>query len=175
MEPQLEQQQEELWSPNPQDWFEGTFDYRLSKDILVGKCDNGDRVWIPVRDLRSPGQHICFAKDTPMAVRIEFNLPTSPNTNRQSLRTSSKYQYRALECVVEGDFPKTLETGVVEVWNGNYGAIRRPCGCSIFAKSGFDSLPLEVGESVNFSVEFNQFKGKCIAQHIKPTPANHRV
>src|SRR5260221_4217673 len=127
----LEQQKEteEAWSPNPQDWFEATFNYRLSKDILVGKFDNGDRVWIPERDIRSPGQHMCFASGTPVAVRMEFNLPVSQKPNRPTfarLHVNTKFQYRALECYVEGEFPETIETGVVEFWNsGSYGSVRR--------------------------------------------------
>jgi hypothetical protein len=153
-----EQQQEESWSPNPQDWFAATFDYRLSKDILVGKFENQDRVWIPVRDVRSPGQHVCFEKGTAMLVRIEFNLPTS----RHRVTKHNRFQYRALEAVIEGDFLTTKETGVLESWSGAYGVARRPCGCALFCKTSGPTLDLKEGSPISFETQWSDFKARHI-------------
>ncbi len=158
METQMEQQQnesEETWSPNPNDWFEATFDYRLSKDVLVGKFENQERVWIPVRDVKSPGRHVCFEKDTPIVVRIEFNLPTS----RHRATKYNRFQYRALECVVEGDFPNTSETGIVESWVGTaYGVARRPCGCAVFVKTPGPDMFFKEGDAIKFNTAWSNYK-----------------
>ena len=153
MEPQLEQQQED-WSPKTDEWFECSFDYRLSKDILVGKFENGERVWIHTRDVKAPGQHVCFAYGTPMCVRMEFNLP-----NQKRISSNKKYQYRALQCVVEGEFPEKMETGIVESWVGTaYGVARRPCGCTLFVKTPGPDVVFKEGSAIKFNTVWSKFK-----------------
>ncbi len=156
----LEQQD---WVPRAEDWFSAKFDYRLSRDILVGKFEeSGDGIWIPERDISSPGQHFCnqyVPVGTTIVVRMELNIRSSLHSSLKK----SRYLYRAIEAVIEeGEFLSTKETGVLESWSGAYGVARRPCGCSLFLKTIGPTLDLKEGRLIDFETRWSEYKKKYI-------------
>ncbi len=166
MEPQLSKSEEpsadhgsQEFNPQPDEWFAATLTHvNLEKKTLTATLSDGSRVWTHERDVTfcPHGHYLCLPCDgsVQMTVRI----------TRQNHRL---YPFRALEAQIAVDeFEPLRERGVILSWLGNVGSIRRPCKCSIFAKSGNETIDLFQGDEVEFEVEWSDFKQKFIAQHL---------
>jgi hypothetical protein len=149
----------EEFKPESYDWYPAILDHvRPEINALMATLENGETVICFQHSITFSPQHhyLCQPPGTRMSVRIE--------PNSKFLSGKSSIPWYAIEAQLEADenAEPVNETGVIEHWDENHGCARRDCGCTIFIKTNGNFFPLNVGDRVDFQVEFSDFKGNFI-------------
>lgn len=143
---------EEVFTPNPDDWFDGTL-LLVTPTFWFAELTNGERCFIPGRYITDPPVgHKCSVYIKP-GMKVALRIRATPG---------EPSPYKALEAVLDEKLKlPTHEEGEVVRWDdrGFFGYIQRRCGCHIFAKI-VDRFPLNLfkGDRVRFRI-VNTAKG----------------
>jgi hypothetical protein len=152
---------EELWIPKPEDWYEAVLTMTApNKGFIVGQLSNDESVWIHAKDITYGGtgkHHYCLPCDGSVAMSLRIE--------RQE---HSAFPYRAIECQIFADLKVTSrEEGTVVYWRESYGSVRRPCGCTVFARQGkHDGGYFPVGAPIVIDVAFSEVRGDFVGEVV---------
>jgi len=152
----LSEQEQEPWTPNPNDWFDcriKTSNASRSFVILIVDGVNETAFCNGNAFSRSPAAHsYCLERGTPCMARLA--------------RTATGL--RALEVVVEHDTDYTgrEDEAVIRHWSDrNIGSGERACQCGIMLVGDYEGLPFAVGDRVRGEYFLNK-KGNWALRNL---------